>query len=87
MLGWFARQLPEWIKEKQDQVYILGLSLLSVVIGLFVFRTAARIPDWENGSKLNIAAVKISEGSARSHCFYVTSLYTDKIFKEPEDRY
>lgn len=82
MLGWFfARQLPDWIKEKQDQVYILGLSLLSVIIGLFVFRTATRIPDWENGSKLNISAVKISEGSARSHCFYVTSLYTDKFLK------
>jgi hypothetical protein len=45
-----------------------------------------RIPDWQTGFTLNKAAVEVSEGSARSHCFYVTGLYQEKYVKEKDQQ-
>jgi hypothetical protein len=76
LLGWFfARKLPDMIKESEDKPNIVGGIVLVAVLGLFGFWTVTRIPDWKDEMSLNVSAIKNSEGSCRSHCFYVTSLY------------
>ena len=85
LAGWFfARKLPEMIKEKPDSAYPLGMILFAVIAGLFAYRVVTRIPDWQSGFTLNRAAVQVSEGSARSHCFYATGLYQERYLKEKD---
>ncbi|MCC6281478.1 MAG: hypothetical protein IT262_12810 [Saprospiraceae bacterium] len=79
LLGWFfARKLPELIKETEDKPSILGAMIVLVVAGLFAVRTYTRVPDWATPMTLNKSAVVTSEKSARSHCYYVTALYKDQ---------
>lgn len=79
LIGWFfARKLPELIKEGQDKPSILGAMLVLVVAALFAVRTVTRVPDWATPMSLNTVAVQVSENSARSHCYYVTALYKDR---------
>ncbi|MCC6412082.1 MAG: glycosyltransferase family 39 protein [Saprospiraceae bacterium] len=76
LAGWFfARQLPQWLKEQDDKPYLLGLGLTLVLLVGYGLRTYTRVPDWKDAISLNSAAVRVSEGSARSHCFYVTAIY------------
>jgi len=83
LAGWFfARKLPEWLKEKPDSAYPLGMIIFALIAGLFAYRVVTRIPDWQSTLTLNRAAVQVSEGSARSHCFYATGLYEEKYVKE-----
>jgi len=80
----FARKLPEWLKEKPDSAYPLGMLIFAAIAGLFAYRVVTRIPDWKSGLSLNRTAVKVSEGSARSHCFYATGLYQEKYIGEKD---
>jgi len=81
--GWFfARKLPEWLKEKPDSAYPMGMIVFAIIAGLYAYRVVTRIPDWQSTLTLNQAAVQVSEGSARSHCFYTTGLYEEKYVKE-----
>jgi len=83
LAGWFfARKLPEWLKEKPDSAYPLGMIILAMIAGAYAYRVVTRVPDWQSGFTLNRAAVRDSEGSARSHCFYATGLYEEKYVKE-----
>jgi hypothetical protein len=85
LAGWFfAIKLPQWIKEKSNSAYPLGMMVFATIAGLYVFRVVTRIPDWQTGFTLNRAAVQVSEGSARSHCFYTTGLYEEKYTKEKD---
>lgn len=87
VLGWFfAEKLPEWIKEKPNVLYPIGAILVAAIVGLYGYRVITRIPDWQTGFTLNKAAVEVSEGSARSHCFYVTGLYQEKYVKEKDQQ-
>lgn len=89
LAGWFfAYKLPERLKEKPDSAYPLGMIVFAVIAGLFAYRVVTRIPDWKSGLSLNQSAVKVSEGSARSHTFYATGLYEEKYKgnKNPEER-
>ncbi|MFN0213374.1 MAG: hypothetical protein ACKVT2_03895 [Saprospiraceae bacterium] len=88
-VGWFfARKLPEWLKEKPDAAYPLGMIVFAIIGALFAYRVVTRIPDWRSALTLNRSAVQVSEGSARSHCFYATGLYEEKYVgeKDPEVR-
>lgn len=81
--GWFFTQkLPQMLKEKPGAAYPLGMMLCATIAGLFAYRVVTRIPDWQSGLALNRAAVKVSDGSARSHCFYATGLYQEKYVGE-----
>ena len=84
----FTRQLPAWIKEKQDYPYIMGVIVLVPVLIAFTYITVKRVPDWKDAAALNNAAIKVSYNSARSHCFYVTSIYQDQYqkAKDPEEK-
>ncbi len=83
LAGWFfARKMPEWLKEKPDSAYPLGMIVFAIIAGLYAYRVVTRVPDWQSGFTLNRAAVRDSEGSARSHCFYATGLYEEKYVKE-----
>lgn len=87
--GWFfARKLPQWLKEKPDAAYPLGMIFVGIIAALFAFVVVKRIPDWQNGLTINEAAVKVSPGSCRSHTFYVTGLYEQKykITKNSADK-
>ena len=85
LAGWFfARKLPEWIKEKPDSAYPLGMIVFGVIAGLFAYRVVTRIPDWQSVLTLNESAVRVSTGSARSHCFYTKGLYEEKYVKEKD---
>jgi hypothetical protein len=76
LAGWFfTRQLPDWVSEKHDSAYPLGLMIAGAVAALFAWRTVARVPDWKNALSLNTSAVRASPNSARAHCFYVTAIY------------
>ena len=87
LAGWFfARKLPDMIKEQADRPAILAAMPLVVIAGLFAFRTVTRVPDWKDPMSLNRAAVRVSENSARSHCFYVTALYKDEYMKVKESK-
>lgn len=82
LAGWFfARKLPELIKEPADRPSIVGAMMLGVVAALFAYRTFTRVPDWKDPMSLNQAAIQVSGNSARSHCFYVTALYKDQYLK------
>lgn len=79
LVGWFfARILPQWLKEKPDANYPLGMILLAIIAAMYAFVVVKRIPDWQNGLTINAAAVKVSSESARSHTFYVTGIYENK---------
>jgi hypothetical protein len=83
LAGWFfGVKLPEMIKAKPETFYPLGTMILVAIAGLFAFRVVTRVPDWKSALSLNTAAVKVSEGSARSHCFYATGLYEEKYVGE-----
>jgi hypothetical protein len=85
VLGWFfAEKLPVWLKEKPNSLYPIGAIVVAAIAGLFAYRVITRIPDWQTGLTLNKAAVEVSEGSARSHCFYVTGLYQEVYQKEKD---
>lgn len=78
LLGWLlARRAPEWFQEQADRPYLLGGALFALLLGLYGWKTMVRVPDWENQLALNRSAVRNSEGSARSHTFYVTAIYQD----------
>jgi hypothetical protein len=82
LAGWFlTRKLPEWFKEQPDRPNILATGLMLAVAVFFGWLTFTRIPDWKDATSLNLAAIKVSYNSARSHCFYVTSLYKDDFQK------
>ncbi|MEO6037697.1 MAG: hypothetical protein ABIQ93_04730, partial [Saprospiraceae bacterium] len=82
LVGWFfARLLPSWIKEQPDRPSIVGAMMFLAVAALFGWRTSTRIPDWKDEMALNVSAIQVSENSARSHCFYVTSLYKNQYQK------
>lgn len=86
LAGWFfARKLPELIKEKPDAAYPLGMIVMAAIAGLYAFVVVKRIPDWKDGLAINAAAVKVSPGSARSHCFYVTGLY-EQVYKNVKQK-
>ncbi len=76
-----ARKMPEWLKEQPDRPAILTAGIMVLVAGLFGLRTLTRVPDWKDAMSLNQAAIRVSYDSARSHCFYVTSLYKD-VYQE-----
>ena len=58
---------------KNFQVGTLAVMLL--LAGGFTWKSASRIPDWQNAGTLNKAAIKVSYNSARANCFYAVSLY------------
>jgi protein O-mannosyl-transferase len=85
--GWFlARWIPEKVKETPDHFNFISGAVLLGVLGVFAWRTLTRVPDWKDAASLNEAAIKVSYNSARSHCFYVTSMYQEKYLKtkDPE---
>jgi hypothetical protein len=85
LASWFfTRKMPEWLKEKPDSAYPLGMIVFAVVAGLFAYRTITRVPAWKSALSLNQAAVEVSEKSARSHCFYATGLYQEKYLGEKD---
>ncbi len=82
LVAWFfARLLPAWIQEQPDRPSIVGAMMFLAVAALFSWRTSTRIPDWKDEMALNVSALNVSENSARSHCFYVTSLYKEQYQK------
>lgn len=86
LAGWFfARKLPEWLRENADTAYPLGAITLTAIAGLFAAIIVKRLPDWRDGLSINAAAVRVSPESARSHCFYVTGLY-DQKYKQLKDK-
>ena len=83
LIGWFfAIKLPELLKEKPNTAYPLGMIIFAAIGGLFAYRVITRIPDWKSALSLNSSAVQVSEGSARSHCFYATGLYEERYVGE-----
>jgi len=48
--------------------------LLAIVLG-YSYKTITRVPDWENASTLNQAAIKVSTNSARANSYMAYSLY------------
>lgn len=83
LIAWFlSRQLPVWIKEKADGFNFVGGLALIGILGIFAALTVFRVPVWKDELSLNEAAIKVSPNSARSHCFYVTSIYKEKYQKE-----
>lgn len=84
--GWFfALKLPEWIKEQKEGFNFIGAIGVVAIAVLFSVITIYRVPAWKDAMALNTAAVKVSSNSARAHCFYVTSLYTDRFLKEKDN--
>jgi len=82
LAAWFlTRKFPEWIKEKEDGPSILGAIILLAILGLFAWRTLARVPDWKDMRSLNTAAVKVSTNSCRAHTFYTRTLFEDDYSK------
>jgi len=76
LVAWLlARKLPELFRSKSDAPSILAVGILAIMLGFFGWRTVTRVPDWESERTLNPSAVRVSEGSARAHLFYVTALY------------
>jgi len=79
LVAWvLARKLPQVFKSNLDAPSILAVGILAGLMGFYSWRTLTRVPDWESERKLNPSAVKVSEGSARSHLFYVTALYKNE---------
>lgn len=56
-------------------------TVLFIITGLmlagFTYKSANRIPAWENEKSLNITAIKVSKNSARANCFYGVSIYNE----------
>jgi hypothetical protein len=76
LAGWFfARKLPLMLSERADRPYIAGVGILLAAAGIFGALSFLRVPDWKDEQSLNNAAIRVSPNSARSHCFYVTSIY------------
>ncbi|MCS7035262.1 MAG: DUF1736 domain-containing protein, partial [Saprospiraceae bacterium] len=74
LVGWFlAIKLPEWLKERPQRPYLLGVGLAALFVSVLGFLTVRRVPVWKDVIALNTAAVNVSPNSARSHCFYVTA--------------
>ena len=89
LAGWFfARQLPQWLNEPADKPYLLGIGLSVMLLAVYGLRTYSRVPDWKDALALNTSSVRVSEGSARSHCFYVTAIYQDLYLtaKDPKEK-
>ncbi len=85
LAAWFiTRKLPEWFKEQPEQPGILAAGLMIGVAAFFGWKTVTRVPDWKDAASLNEAAIRVSYNSARSHCFYVTSLYKD-VYQKTKD--
>ncbi|MCC6462938.1 MAG: hypothetical protein IT260_20890 [Saprospiraceae bacterium] len=85
LVGWFlAQALPSLLKEPQQRPYLLGTGLLVMLAGVFAWLSFSRVPVWKDALSLNTSAVNVSEGSARSHCFYVTALYENQYLKTKE---
>jgi protein O-mannosyl-transferase len=82
MAAWFLMEkLPDLVKAKSGEPFLLGALLLGTLALLFGARSWTRVPDWKDAMSLNKAAVQVSENSARAHSFYVTSLYQDVYLK------
>ena len=62
----------------------MGMIVFGIIAALFAVRTVTRVPDWQSGLTLNRSAAQVSEGSARSHCFYATGLYEEKYVGEKD---
>jgi len=76
LLGWFfARKLPQLIQEAPDTPNFAGGGVLVLMAAFFGVLSFLRVPDWKDEPSLNSAALRVSPNSARSHCFYVTSIY------------
>ncbi len=76
LLGWWlARHLPARLHAAADQPYAVGGILLLLLLGFYGWKTLTRVPEWKDVMSLNASAVRISEGSCRSHTFYVTAIY------------
>lgn len=76
--AWFlARKVPVLMREHADRVNFvngaLGITFAALLTGL----AAIRIPEWKDERSLNLSALRVSPNSARSHCFYVTSIYKE----------
>ena len=85
LAGWFlAQALPGLLKEPQQRPYLLGTGVLVMLAAVFGGLTYTRVPVWKDALSLNSSAVRVSEGSARSHCFYVTALYENQYLKTKE---
>lgn len=85
LVAWFfADQLPRLIKEQPERPYILGVMAFTPIVLLFIAGTLVRVPDWKDAMSLNISAINNSPNSARSHVFYVTSIFNGP-YKEATD--
>ncbi|HMX40834.1 MAG TPA: hypothetical protein PKD78_10920, partial [Saprospiraceae bacterium] len=79
LLAWLlARKLPDLFGSAADRPGLLAGGVLALMLGFFGWRTLTRVPDWESERTLNPSAVRVSEGSARAHLFYVTALYKNE---------
>lgn len=77
-IAWLlARKIPEMFKEQLDTPGILTTAIVMCLAAFFSWRTMTRVPDWKDARALNTSAVRVSEGSARAHLFYVTALYQE----------
>jgi hypothetical protein len=82
LLGWFfARKIPDWISAGSDQPNFVSAAVFVTLTALFAGLAALRIPDWKDEPTLNMSALRVSPNSARSHCFYVTSIYKETFTK------
>jgi hypothetical protein len=89
LIGWFvAEKLPAAIKETPQRPYVLGAMLVATIAALYAWRTWTRVPDWRSGLTLNESAVKVSENSARAHCFYAQGIYEEiyRGLKNPTEK-
>jgi protein O-mannosyl-transferase len=85
LAAWFiAEKMPQLLKEREGNPYILGIGLVAITCALYGFRVWTRVPDWKTGSTLNLSAVNISENSCRAHCFYTTAMYQD-VYNKSKD--
>lgn len=82
LLGWVVAQwIPSYLQKPLERPYVLGLLLISLCTVGFAVRTVTRVPDWRTPFSLNDAAIRVSEGSARAHCFYASALYKEKYMQ------
>lgn len=66
--------LPKYLKQVG---HYIGVSLIILSMGFYIYKDIERIPAWRNGLTLNRAAVKISKNSARSNSFMATALFNE----------
>jgi hypothetical protein len=81
-IAWFAlKKLPELMSNRQTW---LGVTLLSLIAGVFAVRTWTRIPDWGgDGSGLVESAIQVSGNSYRANYYYANLLF-NKQYKPLE---